>query len=82
MIILILKDSDRNMVVFIKVKKALIKRLIFFKLPLNLIESLIISSELFHMKVVEEIVMQKLITQARTKVSEPEKLNFQILQII
>lgn len=65
-----------------KAKKALVRRLAFPKLPPNLLKLLVISCGLVHTKITKETVAQALTIQAATKASSPDKLNFQVLQII
>lgn len=67
---------------FIKAKKALIQRLAFLKLPINLVQIPVISFELAHTKVTKEIVAQALLTQIANKALGLNKFNFQILQIV
>lgn len=52
------------MVVFIKAKKALIKRSAFSKLLPNLVQPLISPCKLFYIKIIEKVVAQALMTQA------------------
>lgn len=56
-----LKDSDRNTVVSIKAKEALVPRSAFPKSPTNLIESPAISYRLAHTKITKEVVAQEFI---------------------
>lgn len=51
-----LKNDDKNMVVIIKAKEVLIRRLVFFKLLLNLIELLITLYRITYIKIIKEIV--------------------------
>ncbi len=77
-----LKNSNRIIAVFMKVKEALIWRLAFSKPPPNLVESFVSPCGLLHRKITKKVVAQALITQAATKASSLDKINFQILQMI
>lgn len=70
------------MIVFMKIKEALIKKSMFFKLSPNFDESLISLYRLFHIKVTEKIITQVLMTQAATKAPSSDMINFAILQKI
>ena len=74
-----LKDSERNIVVFMKAKEALVRKSAFSRPPPNFLETPAISLGLAHTKITEEIVGQALLTQEATKVSGPDKINFQVL---
>ena len=65
-----------------KAKEALVRRAAFPKPPTNLVEPLITSFESAHTKINKEVVGQALMTQATTKALSPDKINFQILQMI
>ena len=77
-----LKDSDGNTAVSMKAKEALVRRSAFPKPPPNPIEPPISPYGLLHTKISEEVVAQALMTQAATKAPGPDKINFQILQMI
>ncbi len=65
-----------------RAKKALVWRSAFSKPPTNLFEPPVISFGSAHTKINEEVVGQALMTQAATKAPGPDKINFQILQMI
>ena len=65
-----------------KTKEAFVEKLEFPKSLTNLVKPLVISFGSAHTKINEEIVDQALMTQAATKASNPDKINFQILKII
>ena len=65
-----------------KAKEALVRRSAFPKPPTNLIEPPVTSFGLAHTKITEEVIAQALMTQAATKAPGPDKINFQILQMI
>lgn len=77
-----LKDSDRNTAVSMKAKEALVRRSAFPQPPTDFVQIPVISSGLAHIKVTEEMVVQALMTQAAIKAPCPNKINFQILQMI
>ena len=77
-----LKHSEGNTAVSMKAKEALVRRSIFPKPPPSLLDSPVISSGLAHIKITKEIVAQALTTQAATKAPSPDKINFQILQMV
>lgn len=58
---LILKNNDRNTTVFIKTKKVLVKKSVFFKLLSNFIKLLIILIKLFFIKISKKIIIKVLI---------------------
>lgn len=62
-----------------KTKKALTRRLAILKLLPNLMQPLTNLCRSFHIKTIEEVVAQALITQAITNTSGSDKINFQIL---
>ena len=70
------------MAVSMKAKEALVRRSAFPKPPTNLVEPPVTSFGSAHTKISEEVVGQALMTQAATKASGPDKINFQILQMI
>ena len=76
------RDSDRNTAVSMKAKEVLVQKSAFPKPPTNLIELPVISLGLAHTKITEEVVAQALVTQAATKAPGPNKINFQVLQMI
>lgn len=65
-----------------KAKEALVKRLAFPKPSPNLFEPPVNLCGLAHTKITEETVDQALTNQAATMASSPDKINFQILQMI
>ena len=65
-----------------RAKEALVQRSTFPKPPTNLIESLVTVFGFAHTKISEELVGQALITQAATNAPGPDKINFQILQMV
>lgn len=65
-----------------KAKKVFVKKLVFPKLLLNSVESLISPYRLLYTKITEEIIAQALMIQVATKVFGSDKINFQIMQII
>ena len=65
-----------------KAKKALVQQSVFPKPPTSLVQTPVTSSKLAHTKITKAIIAQALVTQARTKVSGPDKINFQILHMI
>ena len=77
-----LRDSDGNTAVSIKAKEALVRKSAFLKPPTNLVELPVISLGLAYTKIIEEVVAQALVTQAATKALGPNKINFQVLQMI
>ena len=77
-----LKDNEGNIVVSIKAKKALVRKSAFFRFPPNFLETLAIPLGLAYTKIIEETVSQTLLTQVATKAFKPDKINFQILQMI
>lgn len=77
-----LKDSDGNAAVSMKAKEALVRRSAFPKPPTSLVQTPVTSSGSAHTKITEAIVAQALMTQAGTKAPGPDKINFQILQMI
>ena len=77
-----LKDNERNIAVFMKAKEALVRKSAFPKPPPNFFETPTIPLKLAHTKITEEIVGQALLTQAATKAPGPDKINFQVLQMI
>lgn len=77
-----LKDSNGNTAVFIKAKEALVRKSAFPKPLPNPIEPLVTPNGSFHTRITEEVVAQALMTQAATKASGPDKINFQILHMI
>ena len=76
------RDSVGNTAVSMKAKKVLIQKSAFLKLSRNLVEPLVISFRLAHIKITKEVVVQALITQASTKAPGSDNINFQILQIV
>ena len=76
------RDSDGNTAVSMKAKEALVRKSAFPKPPINLVELPVISLGLAHTKITEEVVAQALVTQAATKTPGPNKINFQVLQMI
>ena len=78
----VLKDSNGNTAVSMRAKEALVRRSAFPKPPTNLIESLVTALGFAHTKISEELVGQALIIQVATKAPRPDKINFQILQMI
>ena len=60
----------------------MVRKSIFPKPLTNLIELPVISLGLAHTKITKEVVAQALVTQAATKAPGPNKINFQVLQII
>lgn len=60
-IILALKDGNRNILVFIKTKEALIKTSAFFKPTPNFVERLIIPWKITYKKITKETVAQTLV---------------------
>ena len=77
-----LKDSDGNIAVFMKAKEALVQRSAFSKLSISFIQTPVTSSRLAYTKITKAIVAQVLVTQVGTKALGPDKINFQILQMI
>ena len=75
-------DSDGNTAVSMKAKEALVRKSAFPKPPTNLLELPVTSFGLAHTKITKEVVAQALMTQAATKAPGPDKINFQILQMI
>ena len=71
-----LKDSDGNMAVSMRAKEALIWISAFPKPLANLVEPLVTSFGSAHTKINEEVVGQALMTQAATKASGPDMINF------
>lgn len=74
-----LKDSERNIAVFIKDKEVLIRKSAFPKPLSNFFEPPTIPLELAHIKITKETAAQVLVTQVVIKASSPDKINFQIL---
>lgn len=70
------------MVVFIIAKEALVLRLALLKPPTNLIELPVTSYGLAKTKITEKVIARALRTQAVTIIPGPNKINFQILQMI
>ncbi len=77
-----LKDSDGNMAVSMKAKEALVPRSAFPKPPTNLVKPPVTSFGPAHTKITEEVIAQAFMTQVATKAPGPDKINFQILQMI
>lgn len=77
-----LRDSEGHTDVLIKAKEALIRKSAFPKPPTNLAKLPVTFSGMAHTKIIQEIVSQALMTQATTKAPRPDKINFQILQMI
>ena len=65
-----------------KAKEAMVRRSAFPKPPTHLIKPPVLSFGLAHANITEEMVAQALMTQAATKAPGPDKINFQILQMI
>lgn len=65
-----------------RAKEALVQRSVFPKPPINLTTPPVTSFGLAYTKITEEMVAQALMTQAAIKALGPDKINFQILQII
>ena len=65
-----------------KAKEALVRRLVFPKLPTSLVQTPITSFGLAYTKITKAIVAQALMTQAGTKAPGLDKINFQILHMI
>lgn len=78
----VLKDSDGNIAVSMKTIKALVQRLAFPKMSTNLIEPPVTLFRSAYIKIYQEVIAQVLITQVATKAPGPDKINFQILQMI
>lgn len=74
-----LKDCDRNTVVSMKAKEALVKKSAFLGPSPCFLEPPVTSPGLAHTKITEEIVTQALTTQMASKAPSPNKINFQIL---
>ena len=70
------------MAVSMKAKEALVRQVAFPRPPPNLLEPPAIPLGLAHTKITEETMAQALLTQAVTKAPGPDKINFQILQMI
>lgn len=79
---LVLKNTKRHTAISMKAKEALVHKSAFPKPPANLVELLILSSGMAHIKVTPEAVSLALITQAAMKASGPDMINFTILQMI
>lgn len=75
----ILKNCDKNITLFIKAKKVLIQRLVFSKLPTNLIQSLITFFKLTFIEIFKEAITQTLMIQIAIKAFSLDKINFSIL---
>lgn len=71
-----LKDKNRNIIIFIKVKKTLIWKSVFLKLLTNFIIPLVTFFKLSHIKITKEIIAQKLMIQVVTKAFGLNKINF------
>ena len=78
----VLKDTEGNIAVTMKAKEALVRKSAFAKPLIGLAEPPVISPGMAHIKVTEEAVSQGLMTQAAMKAPGPNKINFQILQMI
>lgn len=59
-----LKDSNREIITIIKIKKVLVQKLAFSKSPISLKPELQIISEITYIKVIIEAIRFALITQA------------------
>lgn len=59
-----------------KAKKAMVQRSVFLKLPIYLIKYLVIFFESTHVNITKEVVGQTFMTQAATKDSSPDMINF------
>ena len=77
-----LKDNEGNIAVSMKAKEALVRKSALLRPPPNFLETPAISLGLAHTKITEETVGQALLTQAATKAPGPDKINFQVLQMI
>ena len=77
-----LKDSEGNIAVSIKAKKALVWKSAFLKSSPNFFKTPAIPLGLAHAKIIEKTVGQILLTQVSTKAPGPNKINFQVLQMI
>ena len=62
--------------------ETLVKRLVFPKLRSNLVEFFVSPYGFLYIKVIEEVIIQTLMTQAATKTFGSDKINFQILWMI
>lgn len=65
-----------------KAKEALVSKSAFPKPPANLREPPVICPATAHVKVIQEVVSQALMTHAATKAPGPDKINFRILQMV
>ena len=77
-----LKDNEGNIAVSMKAKEALVRKSAFPRPPPNFLETPAIPLGLAHTKITEKTVGQALLTQAATKAPGPDKINFQVLQMI
>lgn len=69
------KDSDKNTVVLIKAKKALVQRLIFLKPLINLIKPLVTLFGFANTKITEKIVTHAVMTQVAAKIPGLNRIN-------
>ena len=65
-----------------KAKEASVRKSSFPKPPTNLVKRPVTSFGLAYTRISEEVIAQALMIQAATKAPRPDKINFQILQMI
>lgn len=65
-----------------KAKEAMVRKSAFPKPLTNLGKPPVTSSRLAHVQVTRKVISKALMTQAATKASGPNKINFRILQMI
>lgn len=59
-----------------RAKKALVRKFIFFKLPINVDQLLKLAFKLAYIKFFEKFTNKALMIEARTKVPSPDKIKF------
>lgn len=79
---LALKDTEGYIAVTMKVKETLVRKPTFLKPARSFAEPQVLFLGIVHLKVIKKVVSEALMTQATMKVFGPDKIYFQILQII
>lgn len=77
-----MKNNDRNTTMFLRVEKALIRKLVFSKSSTNIIKSFRLFFKSNYTSVLKKVDAPTFMTQAITKVPNINKINFQILKKI
>lgn len=77
-----LKDGDKNTNTCMKAKETFVEKSAFSRPLPSYLEISITSLRLAYIKIVEEVVAPTLTIQAATEAPSPNKMNFQIVQMI